>query len=1150
VLRLANLVLMTQRRDIPAEPFVVDRRTALRWAGSAGLAGLLTTSLPGLAAASPAQGPTAAATFSPLRPPATPPATPLVVRSMYLSTWQGADNLAGTWPTFWNGGIAAMAGIVRVDGTAFLFAGAPAVNGTQLPVATQTALVVTATTSHYTFQVAGIQLDVTFFSPVDPDDLRRQSVPFGYVTMQATSIDGAAHHTSVYFDISGEWAHGDNAQLISWAQAQVGNQVALSHAPTNPGVLQENRDHASWGTMVIAADAAPGLTWQIGEDTVVRANGANGSLPGTVDANQPRAISNAWPVFGFNLDLGSVTTASAPFVICVGHARTPAVSFLGTQLDPWWRTYFTGWQDMLTWFRADLPSATAVAAQLESRLALDVQAALGTGATADQYHALVSLSLRQTFGGTELVNRGGVPWAFLKEISSDGNVSTVDVIYPASPAYLYLSPDYLRMLLAPLLFLAESGGWNQAFAEHDIGAGYPVADGHLSGQEDMPVEESANMLIMTAALLGRLPAADATAFATTHYATLRKWAEYLVANALDPGNQNQTDDFTGFIAHSVNLALKGIIGIGAMGLIATAAGNTADATHYTSTAQTYITQWHTMGQDSSGQHLKLAYDQDGTWSLKYNGYPDKLLGTNLVPDSVAAQESAWYSSQAGQFGVVLDPRNPFTKVDWELWTAAWLNNHPAAATLITGAYGFANTTAQRVPLTDLYTVSTAAQTQPENFRNRPVLGGLFALLTLRNTPNGLVGHWPLDGTGTDCAGNLNTVTASGGASFAAGHVGGGITLDGTSGALSTAHQVLRTDRAFSVTAWVNLANTNGFATAVSQDGGTVSGFFLQYSAQDGRWAFARTAADSTTSATTRALSTAAPATATWTHLAGVYDAAAGQLRLYVNGTAAGTAAYTSAWHAPGALRIGQGRWNAAATDFFPGSIDDVRAYDRALTAAEVASAAHLGDGLVARFALDETAGTASADVVGGHTAVSTGTVTRGVGYAGGGVVLDGATGSLATAAPLVRTDQSFSVSAWAKLTSTATFATVLSQDGGQASGFYLQYSAQDDRWAFAQVATDVANAPATRALSAHAPQAGAWTHVVGVFDATAGQLRIYVNGALAGTAAHTGAWHATGGTQIGRGRWNGAATDFFPGSIDDVRVYSRALSDDDVRTLI
>ena len=84
----------------------------------------------------------------------------------------------------------------------------------------------------------------------------------------------------------------------------------------------------------------------------------------------------------------------------------------------------------------------------------------------------------------------------------------------------------------------------------------------------MPVEESANMLIMAGRLPRPVPAAQRAAYATAHYTILKQWADYLVANALDPGLQNQTDDFTGFIAHSANLALKGIIGIGAMGQIA------------------------------------------------------------------------------------------------------------------------------------------------------------------------------------------------------------------------------------------------------------------------------------------------------------------------------------------------------------------------------------------------------------------------------------------------------------------------------------------------------------------------------------------------------------------------------------------------------
>src|SRR3954465_9077283 len=107
----------------------------------------------------------------------------------------------------------------------------------------------------------------------------------------------------------------------------------------------------------------------------------------------------------------------------------------------------------------------------------------------------------------------------------------------------------------------------------------------------MPVEESATAPIMVAVLLQRLPAAQATAYAQQHYAILRQWAEYLVANALDPGYQNQTDDFTGFIAHSVNLALKGIVGIGGMGVVAGFAGNTTDRDHYLSVARGYASQW-------------------------------------------------------------------------------------------------------------------------------------------------------------------------------------------------------------------------------------------------------------------------------------------------------------------------------------------------------------------------------------------------------------------------------------------------------------------------------------------------------------------------------------------------------------------------------
>jgi hypothetical protein len=722
--------------DDPRAP-LPGRRELLKWTGALTAAaatggwfaaGPASAAAPS-AGASPLTAPAAtaaASTFSPLRPPA----VPLAVRSPYLSTWLPADNLAGTWPTFWNGHITALCGLARIDGAGYVFAGNPALpNGPALTTMQQVSLQLTATRSIYTLSGGGVTLTVTFFSPVDLGNLQRQSVPLSYVTVRAASNDGKAHAVDVHLDVSGEWVHGDTSTQITWAQQQAGSMTVLSAQPASPGVLQEHGDQASWGRLVLAAPSGSGLTWQIGQDTVVRgASAGSGKLAGTVDSGQPRAISDRWPVLGLNRDFGTVNsgTPSAEFTVTLGHVRTPAVSYLGTQLQPWWTHYWSSWTDMVGWFDGDHAAALSAATALDQRVHDDAATAAGGGSTGDHYAAVCALALRQAVAGTELADHGGSPWAFLKEISSDGNVSTLDVTYPAFPAYLYLSPAYLRLLLEPVLDYAERGGWPKAFAEHDIGSSYPNASGHNDGnEEDMPVEESANALIMAAAVIQRLPAADAASFAKAHYTILRQWAEYLAGNALDPGNQNQTDDFTGFIAHSANLALKGIVGIGAMGVVAAANGNSADAAHYATLSRGYISQWTSLAEDSSGAHLKLAYDQDGTWSLKYNGFPDRLLGLDLVPVGTAAREAAWYAANTGAHGIILDPRNDYTKADWELWTAAWLTDHATTRnSLVDGVYGFANTTPQRVPFSDWYTVATAAQ---RGFQDRPVVGGMFAL---------------------------------------------------------------------------------------------------------------------------------------------------------------------------------------------------------------------------------------------------------------------------------------------------------------------------------------------------------------------------------------------------------------------------------------
>jgi hypothetical protein len=176
----------------------------------------------------------------------------------------------------------------------------------------------------------------------------------------------------------------------------------------------------------------------------------------------------------------------------------------------------------------------------------------------------------------------------------------------------------------------------------------------------MPVEECGNMLIMTLAYAQR---ANDVAYLHQHYTRLSQWTSFLVDDSLIPANQLSTDDFAGSLQNQTNLALKGMIGIAAMGEIARLTGNTADAKNFTSTAQNYISQWQNLGiaHDENPPHTTLNYGANQTHGLLYNLWCDQELGLGLVPQSVYDMQSAFYLTQEHKFGVPLDTRHNYTK---------------------------------------------------------------------------------------------------------------------------------------------------------------------------------------------------------------------------------------------------------------------------------------------------------------------------------------------------------------------------------------------------------------------------------------------------------------------------------------------------------
>src|SRR3984893_11798484 len=194
--------------------------------------------------------------------------------------------------------------------------------------------------------------------------------------------------------------------------------------------------------------------------------------------------------------------------------------------------------------------------------------------------------------------------------------------------------------------------------------------------------------------------------------------------------------------------------------------------------------------------------------------------------------------------------------------------------------------------------------------------------------------------------------------------------------------------------------------------------------------------------------------------------------------------------------------------------------------------------------LNDSGGTVAADSAsGGHSGTASGGVT--LAGAGTGAVFNSSTqGQIDTAAPVVNTAASYTVSAWVNLAAAGSPRPVaVSQDGVNASGFELLYYGPGGTWSFARALSDVTNRNVAQVYSAGQAAVGTWTHLTGVYDATAGTISLYVNGVSQGSvAAGSAPWSAGGPTAIGRALYNGGQTKFFGGGIANVRLYSAALT--------
>jgi hypothetical protein len=656
----------------------------------------------------------AAAACQPLAP-LRPPAVPLVAHDPYFSIWSMADRLNGDSTKHWTGKPNSLTAFARIDGKTYRVMGR---ERQPTPVLEQTLVEVLPTRTVYEFAGAGVKLGLTFFTPALPDDLDVLSRPLTYIEWNVASGDGGTHEVALYFDAASDLAVNTADQPVLAARYQLDGQPLVRMGSREQPMLAKRGDdlRIDWGYLYLAADKPEGVTFAVADRTQARAAfDDTGRMPGSDDLVEGRRTG---PVLAVAVELGKVGAQPVSRYLMLAYDDLYSVEYFQRRERAWWRRHGAEAADLIRQARRDHDSLLERSRRFDGELMADMRRVGG-----EKYARLAVLAYRQTLAAHKLVaDVDGTALFFPKENFSNGCIATVDVIYPSAPFTLLFNPQLLKAQLQPVLDYARMDRWRWPFAPHDLGT-YPQANGQVYGggerteENQMPVEESGNMLLMLAAL-ARVE--GNASFAARYWPQLTKWAEYLKEKGLDPENQLSTDDFAGHLAHNANLSIKAILALGAYGTLAAMTGHQQEAAQYRQTAQEFAGKWESLAAE--GDHYRLAFDKPGTWSQKYNLVWDKLLGLNLFPADIARKETAFYLKTQNQYGLPLDNRKDYTKLDWVLWTATLAAQRADFEALVAPAYQFANDSASRVPLTDWYDTRTAKQ---QGFQARSVVGGLF-----------------------------------------------------------------------------------------------------------------------------------------------------------------------------------------------------------------------------------------------------------------------------------------------------------------------------------------------------------------------------------------------------------------------------------------
>jgi hypothetical protein len=653
------------------------------------------------------------------------PSVPLITSDPYFSLWSPADQLTEADTVHWTGKRQKMSGKAIIDGSEYRFLGK---SGPEKAMS-QSEFTLTATSSSYTFQAAGVELDVIFTSPLLLSDLDLVSRPITYLTLTARPTDGKNHSLEIVLDMDETHCRsGEEPEEMTVINHTLSSMQAISLGKKKQTPLNHSGDAVSidWGYLYLGL--RPGVNRQLSffeEDnlTHIRAH----------------------------IDFGTLENEKSDLIL-LAYDDTASIIYFGEIMRAWWaregKTIFTALEEALAEYDVLMKRCELLDEQINEQAEESVS---------PEYAEICSLAYRQSIAAHKLIADSKGEAIFLsKECHSNGCIGTVDVSYPSIPLFLLYNAELVKGMMRPVLEFSRMAVWEYDFAPHDVGR-YPFANGQVYAlkeevdlrrknetitrntippyysypkgsdiynfEKQMPVEECGNMLIMAAAVY---QADGDCVFVQENMDLYEIWVTYLLEYGRDPGHQLCTDDFAGHLAHNINLSAKAIMGIAAYSLLLSALERENEADMYYRKAESLAADWEERAFLAK-DHTALTFDNENSWGQKYNLVWDLVFGTGLFSREIFEKETAWYLKQQEKYGMPLDNRALYTKSDWITWCAAMAETQEERAALINPIHNFLRETPDRAPFSDWYETDSGKK---RNFQNRSVQGGLFMPLLM------------------------------------------------------------------------------------------------------------------------------------------------------------------------------------------------------------------------------------------------------------------------------------------------------------------------------------------------------------------------------------------------------------------------------------